>query len=955
MIKSLFSALTLVSLLTTGQADVVINEIFYNSPADLDRLEFIELHNTSSESVSLDGWEFSKGIEFAFPKEAKIEAGGFWVVCGDQDLFKEFYGVDADGVFSKGLDNGGETITLKNADGKKVDSVKYDDDAPWPKSPDGYSASLERICPGESNSRASNWAPSVLSDDYERKPSGTPGKQNSTYAATLPPVIDDVTSPQIAKPNESLTIRASISDPSLTEAQLCYRIVRPGKESEETEVAMKRHDDHTYVATIPGAEANRIVRFRVKAINKQGEVRYHPHQNAIRPALSVYVDGGIETGNIPVAQFFNVGEAEFKAGAEYRSSHAQSRGRGGRGGFDERREPSPEERVRRSIQERLSSDALEKAWTEFTLKQSLNNEQMLLATKVFGEANTSLVEIRQEAETAKDIDAFANDLDTRLTTLRETLEQAVAESLTASPREALAAFGKAGEDQDRGRGGRRFGNPADMLLRFFNVEESWFRCAMIEGLSTEQSDKLAEMHKASLEERGKLVEGDDIDFREVFGNARDLQGDLSDAIAKVLSEDQFASAFGRDRRERGGDRRGPGGRGASQQGPALRPQGQSAFIYTDPESKQPRLFDFVNITPRKSGHKVRLHKDQPLNGMTTLNILYEGSEGSTLNEALAYELYRQTGNATTEAGFMRVIIDGQLAGYHLWFEQPNGNFFRRNEISDKGNLYKLIWMGSHRPSKYTPEDKIPERMDIVGKHEKKTHPHDGYDDIVSLIETLEGARDDDEKMWQVIQEHFDVDQVINYFAVNSLLSHWDGFFNNYFLYHDVKKTKKWSMYPWDQDSTWSQRMGNPESLSTLPLNYGAEGARPAGAAPPRDDDRDRGRRGRGGFRGFGGGRGAPGWWRDGGDVSKPLLANPHFYERFRARLKVLTETVFTDDVFGPKIDAVRANIEPEVRLRAESLKQNPDDAVRDFQETMDVFNEHLKRRRAFVLQELENG
>jgi spore coat protein CotH len=119
---------------------------------------------------------------------------------------------------------------------------------------------------------------------------------------------------------------------------------------------------------------------------------------------------------------------------------------------------------------------------------------------------------------------------------------------------------------------------------------------------------------------------------------------------------------------------------------------------------------------------------------------------------------------------MRVMIDGEVAGYHLWFEQPNGTFFRRHNIDDKGNLYKLIWMGSHRPTKYTPKDKIPDRMDIVGKHEKKTNPHDGYEDIVSLIETLEAARGDDAKMWQVIQEQFDVDQVINYFAVNALLT-----------------------------------------------------------------------------------------------------------------------------------------------------------------------------------------
>ncbi len=53
-----------------------------------------------------------------------------------------------------------------------------------------------------------------------------------------------------------------------------------------------------------------------------------------------------------------------------------------------------------------------------------------------------------------------------------------------------------------------------------------------------------------------------------------------------------------------------------------------------------------------------------------------------------------------------------------------------------------------------------------------------------------------------IQKHFDVDEVATYFAVNAVLSHWDGFFNNYFAYHDVGGTGKWMMFPWDQDGTW---------------------------------------------------------------------------------------------------------------------------------------------------------
>ena|GEM_PF-3289506 len=78
-------------------------------------------------------------------------------------------------------------------------------------------------------------------------------------------------------------------------------------------------------------------------------------------------------------------------------------------------------------------------------------------------------------------------------------------------------------------------------------------------------------------------------------------------------------------------------------------------------------------------------------------------------------------------------------------------------------------------------------------------------------------------------------------------------------------------------------------------------------------------------------------------------------DRFLTRLKILTETAFNGDAIGTKIDAVRAGMEPEVRLSAETFRQDPDDAVRDFHTTMNVFTEHLELRRAFVIQKLEKG
>ncbi len=386
----------------------------------------------------------------------------------------------------------------------------------------------------------------------------------------------------------------------------------------------------------------------------------------------------------------------------------------------------------------------------------------------------------------------------------------------------------------------------------------------------------------------------------------------------------------------------------------LLPQGASAVVYTDPTTGASEVFDFVNVVRRKSGWKVRFHKDKPLLGMTTINVLYEPDEGTILNESLAYELYKAAGNASYLSGYMRLMINGNPAGYHLYFEQPNGNFLRRNVIEDSGDLYKLIWMGNAEISSRIPSDELPQRRDIAGRHEKKSNRHAGYQDLIEVIEKLENA-DTDEATWEVIDKYLDVENMVNYFAVNSLISHWDGFFNNYFLYFDRKGAGKWSIYPWDQDSTWSQRGGPPEELYRMPLYFGAEGATPQGIVPVENRDQ---RNRRGGFPGFGGpGRGGFGggffWWRDGGELSRPLLANPEFNRRFQKRLLELTDTVFTEEVFGAKIDQLRETLEPEVRLRARLRSSDEEAAVAAFQRTTGALREHLQQRRTFVQQALE--
>lgn len=156
------------------------------------------------------------------------------------------------------------------------------------------------------------------------------------------------------------------------------------------------------------------------------------------------------------------------------------------------------------------------------------------------------------------------------------------------------------------------------------------------------------------------------------------------------------------------------------------------------ESGEPEVFDFVRVTERSAGYKVHFHKDRPLHGLTSINLLFEYHDRFVLAEPLAYEVYRRSGAATEQTDFVRLTIDGQLVGYQLLMEQPNRAFLQRSGRKGDGDLYKLLWYG----------------RGVVGQHEKKTRVNAGYADLIELIDQLEKTKGPEQ--WALIQKHFNV-------------------------------------------------------------------------------------------------------------------------------------------------------------------------------------------------------
>lgn len=146
---------------SAAPGDVVITEINYNNPGG-DTYEFIELYNRSSQTFDLEGWKFETAISFTFPAYT-LAPGEYVVVSIDSTSFNPAFGIvsldwDQGSNNANVLNNTGENIVLVDAAGVMIDSVHYQDTAPWPASPDGFGPSLVLCDVNADNDNPANWA-----------------------------------------------------------------------------------------------------------------------------------------------------------------------------------------------------------------------------------------------------------------------------------------------------------------------------------------------------------------------------------------------------------------------------------------------------------------------------------------------------------------------------------------------------------------------------------------------------------------------------------------------------------------------------------------------------------------------------------------------------------------------------------------------------------------------------
>jgi len=202
----IFLTLFLASIASLSYAQtpsIVINEIMYapTSPEP----EWVEIYNTTRDSINLKNWKISDNTLVKATIVAKdffIEPLGHVIAAKDSNIFAVHLSIPAPvlKVNFPTLNNTGDAVVLYDSTGRTIDSLSYT--STWG-GQNGYS--LERKLFNEPSTQQSNWGTSI---DIERS---TPGRKNSISPKAFDLAVKELTfSPQFPIAGDNVTVFAKI-------------------------------------------------------------------------------------------------------------------------------------------------------------------------------------------------------------------------------------------------------------------------------------------------------------------------------------------------------------------------------------------------------------------------------------------------------------------------------------------------------------------------------------------------------------------------------------------------------------------------------------------------------------------------------------------------------------------------------------------------------------------------
>ena len=245
----------------------------------------------------------------------------------------------------------------------------------------------------------------------------------------------------------------------------------------------------------------------------------------------------------------------------------------------------------------------------------------------------------------------------------------------------------------------------------------------------------------------------------------------------------------------------------------------------------------------KPSIKLTFDDNQLFHGKKKLNLQSDTWDSSLIRSKLAFDDYQRAGALSPAAEWVHLRLNDEFMGVYTAVDQIDERFLSMNGRDPTGNIYK--------PFDFLVV--LPKAEDYSQFAEKETNRGRIDGDLKEFVELVNLTPQHliREKLWEVL----DIDEYLNWYCANQLISNWDIAGHNFFLYHDLNR-KKWEIIAWDPDVSYVQE--------DMPLDQGSRNS-------PMYD--------------------VPYWWDR---LIDRVLNVPQFRRMYCLRLLELLDTTFSD-------------------------------------------------------------
>jgi spore coat protein H len=208
---------------------------------------------------------------------------------------------------------------------------------------------------------------------------------------------------------------------------------------------------------------------------------------------------------------------------------------------------------------------------------------------------------------------------------------------------------------------------------------------------------------------------------------------------------------------------------------------------------RPRGGNFTRVANIQS-YTIRL--EEPFQGQSTLALNKHNGDLSRLRNALSFRLFQGMDDMVSlRTQFVHLFVNGEDFGLFTMIESRGSQTLRNHRLDDRGHLFNIeygffLYDGYDRTRRI---ESILDRAELqVGRN------HNG---MIEMMDTVYSGQD----THQVIDRHFNRENLLTYFASVYLMQNPDTRAKNYLLYSTPREPQRFYFIPWDWDLAFFPR------------------------------------------------------------------------------------------------------------------------------------------------------